>query len=97
MYPSLSLSDFIFFYMTKYINTDFVYANFILKQPEYQQLMVDAGALHCLVDLLKRHKSGSICQAFTGLLRRAADAITNLAHENISIKTLVRLFFVSIP
>lgn len=28
-----------------------------------------------------------------GVIRRAADAITNLAHENSSIKTRVRLVF----
>nr|XP_004493669.1 ARM REPEAT PROTEIN INTERACTING WITH ABF2-like isoform X1 [Cicer arietinum] len=61
-------------------------------KPEYQQLIVDAGALTCLVDLLKRHKAPIISQAlFSGLLRRVADAITNLAHENTNIKTLVRL------
>ncbi|KAI8000722.1 ARM REPEAT PROTEIN INTERACTING WITH ABF2 [Camellia lanceoleosa] len=52
-------------------------------QPEHQQLIVDNGALPHLVDLLKRHKDGSI--------RRAADAITNLAQESSSIKTRVRL------
>lgn len=70
---------------------------FMFKQPEYQQLIVDAGALTCLVDLLKRHKAPIISQAlFSGLLRRVADAITNLAHENTNIKTLVRFFHISI-
>ncbi|KAK2363660.1 ARM REPEAT PROTEIN INTERACTING WITH ABF2 [Trifolium repens] len=59
---------------------------------EYQQLIVDAGALPHLVGLLKRSKSPIISQAlFSGLLRKTADTITNLAHENTSIKTLVRV------
>ncbi|PON55274.1 Coatomer beta subunit [Parasponia andersonii] len=60
-------------------------------KPEYQQLIVDAGALSHLVDLLKRHKNGTNSRALSGVIRRAADAITNLAHENSSIKTLVRI------
>lgn len=42
------------------------------------------------MDLLKRHKDGSISRAVNSVIRRAADAITNLAHENSSIKTRVR-------
>jgi hypothetical protein len=65
----------------------------MFKQSEYQQLIVDAGALPHLVGLLKRSKSPIISQAlFSGLLRKTADTITNLAHENTSIKTLVRFF-----
>ncbi|WCJ21534.1 ARM repeat protein interacting with ABF2 [Euphorbia peplus] len=60
-------------------------------KPEHQQLIVDAGALSHLVKLLKRHKGGVNSRAVNGVIRRAADAITNLAHENNSIKTLVRL------
>ncbi|GMP77015.1 hypothetical protein CsSME_00033444 [Camellia sinensis var. sinensis] len=60
-------------------------------KPEHQQLIVDNGALPHLVDLLKRHKDGSISRAVNSVIRRAADAITNLAHENSSIKTRVRL------
>ncbi|KAF3436296.1 hypothetical protein FNV43_RR23388 [Rhamnella rubrinervis] len=61
-------------------------------KPELQQLIVDAGALSHLVDLLKRHKNGYSCnsRAITGVIRRAADAITNLAHENSRIKAQVR-------
>ncbi|KAL2922554.1 ARM REPEAT PROTEIN INTERACTING WITH ABF2 [Bienertia sinuspersici] len=59
-------------------------------KPEHQQLIVDVGALPLLVDLLKRHKSGVNSRAVNGVIRRAADAITNLAHENSSIKTQVR-------
>ncbi|RDY01205.1 Arm repeat protein with ABF2, partial [Mucuna pruriens] len=60
-------------------------------KPEHQQLIVDSGALKHLVDLLKRHKNGLTSRAINSLIRRAADAITNLAHENSSIKTRVRM------
>ncbi|KAG2727486.1 hypothetical protein I3760_01G159600 [Carya illinoinensis] len=59
-------------------------------KPEHQQLIVDSGALSHLVDLLRRHKGGSISRAVNSVIRRSADAITNLAHENSSIKTRVR-------
>ncbi|CAI9107837.1 OLC1v1007306C1 [Oldenlandia corymbosa var. corymbosa] len=60
-------------------------------KPEHQQLIVDAGALPHLVELLKRHRNGQNSRAVNGVIRRAADAITNLAHENSSIKTRVRI------
>ncbi|KAJ9696200.1 hypothetical protein PVL29_008445 [Vitis rotundifolia] len=60
-------------------------------KPEHQQLIVDAGALPHLVELLKRHRSGYKTRAVNGVVRRAADAITNLAHENSNIKTRVRI------
>ncbi|KAK6135040.1 hypothetical protein DH2020_031218 [Rehmannia glutinosa] len=60
-------------------------------KPEHQQLIVDAGALPHLVDLLKRHSDDPNSRAVNGVIRRAADAITNLAHENSSIKTHVRI------
>ncbi|XP_062085796.1 ARM REPEAT PROTEIN INTERACTING WITH ABF2-like [Humulus lupulus] len=60
-------------------------------KPEYQQLIVDAGAISHLVDLLKRHRNDANSRAVSGVIRRAADAITNLAHENSSIKTRVRI------
>ncbi|KVI03944.1 Armadillo [Cynara cardunculus var. scolymus] len=56
-------------------------------KPEHQQLIVAAGALPHLVALLKRHRDGQNSRAVNGVIRRAADAITNLAHENSSIKT----------
>ncbi|KAG1331726.1 ARM REPEAT PROTEIN INTERACTING WITH ABF2 [Cocos nucifera] len=59
-------------------------------KPEHQQLVVDAGALHLLVNLLKRRGKGSNSRAVNSVIRRAADAITNLAHENSSIKTFIR-------
>ncbi|KAM7280003.1 hypothetical protein ACFE04_007137 [Oxalis oulophora] len=58
---------------------------------EHQQLIVDNGALEHLVSLLKRHKDCSGSRAVNSVIRRAADAITNLAHENSSIKTRVRM------
>ncbi|XP_023539244.1 ARM REPEAT PROTEIN INTERACTING WITH ABF2-like [Cucurbita pepo subsp. pepo] len=59
-------------------------------KPEHQQLVVDIGALSHLVELLKRHREGS-SRAVNSVIRRAADAITNLAHENSCIKTRVRM------
>ncbi|XP_012092239.1 ARM REPEAT PROTEIN INTERACTING WITH ABF2 [Jatropha curcas] len=60
-------------------------------KPEHQQLIVDEGALPHLADLLKRHKTSGNSRAVNGVIRRAADAITNLAHENNAIKTCVRI------
>ncbi|XP_038701552.1 ARM REPEAT PROTEIN INTERACTING WITH ABF2-like isoform X2 [Tripterygium wilfordii] len=60
-------------------------------KPEHQQLIVDNGALLHLVNLLDRHNDGSSSRAVNSVIRRAADAITNLAHENSRIKTRVRL------
>ncbi|KAI4301256.1 hypothetical protein L6164_034550 [Bauhinia variegata] len=60
-------------------------------KPELQELIVDAGALAHLVDLLKRHKTSSNSRQLSGVIRRAADAITNLAHENSITKTRVRM------
>nr|KJB28311.1 hypothetical protein B456_005G041500 [Gossypium raimondii] len=60
-------------------------------KPEHQQLIVDSGALSHLVNLLRRHKDSSTSRAVISVIRRAADAITNLAHENSSIKTRVRM------
>ncbi|KAL0784707.1 hypothetical protein Bca101_000952 [Brassica carinata] len=57
-------------------------------KPEYQNLIVDKGALPHLVSLLKRNKEGPTSRAVNSVVRRA---ITNLAHENSSIKTRVRL------
>ena len=65
-------------------------------QPEHQQLIVDSGALKHLVDLLKRHRNGLTSRAINSLIRRAADAITNLAHENSNIKTRVRFCFLNV-
>ncbi|KAM1001479.1 hypothetical protein ACFX15_007654 [Malus domestica] len=64
---------------------------FIAIKPEYQQLVVDAGALPHLVDLLKRHKWGSDSPAPDAVIRRACDTIAHLAHENSNIKNLVRI------
>ena len=63
-------------------------------QPEHQQLIV-AGALPHLVNLLKRHRDGQSSRAVNGVVTRAADAVTNLACENSSIKSRVRLVFMS--
>ncbi|XP_042401271.1 ARM REPEAT PROTEIN INTERACTING WITH ABF2-like [Zingiber officinale] len=63
----------------------------LAMKPEHQQLINDAGALPLLVNLLKRHKKGYNYWAVNGVIRRAADAITNLARGNSNIKTYVRL------
>ena len=56
--------------------------------------MADLGALTGLVAILKRYAplvSGTrISGSGVSLIRRAADAITNMAHENVTIKTRVR-------
>lgn len=68
------------------------YFNFNLCQQEHQQLIIDAGALPCLVELLRRHKSSTFCIPAFGILRRVADTIKYLAFGNPIVKTLVRLF-----
>ncbi|XP_028800403.1 ARM REPEAT PROTEIN INTERACTING WITH ABF2-like [Neltuma alba] len=60
-------------------------------KPEHQQLIVDAGALSYLMDLLKRYKTHGNSRALTRLIRRAADLIASLVEENDSIKTRVRM------
>ncbi|KAK6937532.1 Armadillo [Dillenia turbinata] len=60
-------------------------------RPEHQEVIVNAGALPYLVGLLKRNANGQNPRAANGVIRRAADAITNLAHDNFGIKTFVRI------
>ncbi|KAL4376071.1 hypothetical protein GQ457_02G003240 [Hibiscus cannabinus] len=60
-------------------------------KPEHQQLVVDAGTLPCLVNLLKISKDDCDSREVNGVIRKAADAITNLAHENAAIKTRIRI------
>jgi hypothetical protein len=50
-------------------------------------MIADAGALPFLVGLLWRQGSSSNHRIANGVVRRAANAITNLAHENAQIKT----------
>lgn len=61
-------------------------------KPEYQARIAQSGALAGLVRLLKepRPSAASRGPGSGGVARRAADAITNLAHENAEIKNLVR-------
>lgn len=63
-------------------------------KPEYQSRIAACGALPGLVRLLKEHKitaTGTKTPWGHGATaRRAADAITNLAHENSEIKSMVR-------
>ncbi|PUZ66099.1 hypothetical protein GQ55_3G279400 [Panicum hallii var. hallii] len=62
-----------------------------LLAPEHQQLIVDAGALPPLVNLLRRQKNTTNSRVVNSVIKRAADAITNLAHENSNIKSSVRM------
>lgn len=68
----------------------FVLGLIALKR-EHQRCIADAGAISCLVALLKRFGSSSTARAVNGVIRRAADTITNLGHENSSIKNIVRI------
>lgn len=61
---------------------------------EYQQRIADSGALDHLVSLIKTHPKIPTAKSPNksgGVARRAADAMTNLAHENIYVKNLVRV------
>uniref|UniRef100_A0A7N0ZQL4 BTB domain-containing protein n=1 Tax=Kalanchoe fedtschenkoi TaxID=63787 RepID=A0A7N0ZQL4_KALFE len=62
----------------------------IAIKDEYAQQFVDEGHLPSLVNLLKLSKEGFSREAANGVIRRSADAIANLAHENNNIKSLVR-------
>ena len=62
-------------------------------KPEYQIRISQCGALEGLVRLLQQHNLSWTTKAVPGsggAARRAADAITNLAHENSDIKNMVR-------
>mmetsp|Transcript_22270 Transcript_22270/g.42491 ORF Transcript_22270/g.42491 Transcript_22270/m.42491 type:complete len:706 (-) Transcript_22270:1411-3528(-) len=66
-------------------------------KPEHQRTIADSNALPGLVALLKRRTSphvqvegAAVREHGGGVPRRAADAITNLAHENVVIKSRVR-------
>uniref|UniRef100_A0A061SH38 Vacuolar protein 8 n=1 Tax=Tetraselmis sp. GSL018 TaxID=582737 RepID=A0A061SH38_9CHLO len=59
---------------------------------DHQYHIANAGALTGLIAILKqRCNDPVICPYTGGVVRRAADAITNLAHENAHIKSKVRL------
>lgn len=60
-------------------------------KPEHQHSIADMGALAGLVGILKRHiDNNGAPMPGASVVRRAADAITNLAHENVPIKSRVR-------
>lgn len=42
------------------------------------------------MNILKKSRDGSTTRSLNSVLRRAADAVTNLAHENSNIKVRVR-------
>ncbi|CAL9230111.1 unnamed protein product [Arabidopsis halleri] len=63
-------------------------------QSGYQQLIVDAGAIVPTVKLLKRRVicgGPGGCMFVNAAIRRAADIITNIAHDNPRIKTNIRV------
>lgn len=68
----------------------------LATKTEYQQRIADSGTLSELITLLKIHQSSPPPDSqhnpvkSAGVARRAADAITNLAHENVYVKNLVR-------
>lgn len=62
-------------------------------KPDHQQTICEAGALPTLVSMIRRYAiMGDVHMTGTPAhtCRRVADAITNLAHENNSIKNKVR-------
>lgn len=69
----------------------FILGLLAIKQ-EHQHAIADEGALAGLVNLLKRYLPATNLSQGPGasLVRRAADAVTNLAHENVVIKSRVR-------
>ncbi|XP_010419869.1 PREDICTED: ARMADILLO BTB ARABIDOPSIS PROTEIN 1 [Camelina sativa] len=60
-------------------------------QPGYQQLIVDAGAIVPTVKLLKRRCICGETTAANAVIRRAADIITNISHDNPRIKKNIRV------
>ena len=61
---------------------------------EHQQAICDANALPTLVAIVSRYsrfERSKLRGVSAQACRRAADAITNLAHENSSVKNLVRI------
>ncbi|CAM8894470.1 unnamed protein product [Rhodiola kirilowii] len=62
----------------------------IAIEDEYAQQIVDEGHLPSLINLLMLSSERVNSKAAYGVIRRAADAITNLAHENGQIKSFVR-------
>ncbi|KAL0823398.1 hypothetical protein Bca101_047075 [Brassica carinata] len=61
------------------------------NQPGYQQLIVDAGVIAPTVKLLKRRGVCIGCMEANAVLRRAADIVTNIAHDNPRIKNNIRV------
>lgn len=62
----------------------------LATKPEYQNLIAEHEALPGLVSLLHRYAPIKGVQPAAAVARRAADSITNLAHENAAIKDSVR-------
>lgn len=59
-------------------------------QPEHQRLLIEAGALRPLVSLLQKKVCDTNARMVNGAIRRAVDAICNLAHDNKSVQSRLR-------
>ena len=89
--------------LTEDIEKEAAYVVGLLAVKEDHQLLIAGeGAVPLLVKLLKRRsgklgavgKDGELAREHStsgGVARRAADAITNLAHENVTLKNQVRI------
>ena len=62
----------------------------LASKEKHQNRIANAGALPGLVALLKRYPPQMSGNVAPSVARRAADAVTNLAHENNQIKNRVR-------
>jgi hypothetical protein len=61
-----------------------------------QDAVADAGGLEGIIDIVRRHQpppgAQNVPGGSGGIVRRAADAVTNLAHENPAMKARKRSF-----
>lgn len=61
---------------------------------DFQHRIADSGALEHLVNLIQMHPkipTSKTQNRSGGIVRRAADALTSLAHENVYVKNRVRI------
>lgn len=61
-----------------------------MVQPDYQNLIVEGGALSYLVTLLYRRAKNEDARMVNSTVRRAAEAIANIARDNSSIQKRLR-------
>lgn len=62
----------------------------LAEKPEHQRLLIEAGALRPLVSLLQKKVCDTNARMVNGAIRRAVDAICNLAHDNKSVQSRLR-------